>query len=288
MLRPLGDDDLEMVLQWRNHPAVRANMYNSHEISLAEHHSWWARTAQDKCRRYFVFEDEGDPSGVVAFTDIDGEQGTASWAFYAREKARKGIGTRMEVAALRYAFGELGLFKLNCEVLSHNMRVVRMHQKFGFRIEGIFRKHHRAGERRLDVYRLAMFAQDWSDCLARQAQQILDGERPRAILSLGDAHVVDLVFPEPGPVATSMVVERVCRVAEDVFPGKGVAVEMVHANMLRDVPAGRDLRLSLDILSVFGENVLLRADLHDEGVRVFSAEARCRPGGSAARMEEIA
>ncbi len=39
----------------------------------------------------------------------------------------------MEFGALRLAFETLGVTQLNCEVLSHNQGVVRLHQRFGFR-----------------------------------------------------------------------------------------------------------------------------------------------------------
>ena len=44
MLRPIKDSELELMLSWRNAPAVRENMYTTHEISLAEHAAWWERT----------------------------------------------------------------------------------------------------------------------------------------------------------------------------------------------------------------------------------------------------
>ena len=36
-LRGIKEDELELMLSWRNAPKVRENMYTRHEISLSEH-----------------------------------------------------------------------------------------------------------------------------------------------------------------------------------------------------------------------------------------------------------
>ena len=68
----------------------------------------------------------------------------------------------MEFMALDYAFDDLELFKLSCEVLSTNPLVVKMHQRFGFTEEGVFKQHRMRHDGRADVHRLALFAEDWS------------------------------------------------------------------------------------------------------------------------------
>ena len=156
-LRPLEASDLERVLAWRNHPDVRKNMYTTHEISRAEHHAWWSKVEHDKTKQYFVCVDGDEPLGVVNFVDIHPHNKTATWAFYSGVLDRRGLGSQMETLALDYAFGQLGLEKLSCEVLAFNAPVIRLHKKFGFRVEGVFRRHH-AGH---DIYRLAIFKPDW-------------------------------------------------------------------------------------------------------------------------------
>jgi len=67
----------------------------------------------------------------------------------------------MEILALDYAFNELGLHKLCCEVLAFNTPVVKLHEKFGFKVEGILRdQYHRDGQF-IDIYRLGLLASEW-------------------------------------------------------------------------------------------------------------------------------
>ena len=161
ILRLIKDPELELMLSWRNAPVVRENMYTTHEISLAEHLSWWKWASASDNQQYFMYEFKGQPLGIVGFTDIDRVNQNSSWAFYAAPNAPKGTGSRMEILALDYAFNQLGLHKLCCEVLSFNIPVIKLHEKFGFKLEGILRdQYHREGSF-IDIYRLGLLAREW-------------------------------------------------------------------------------------------------------------------------------
>lgn len=169
LLRDIRPDELELMLAWRNAPNVRANMYTRHEISLEEHLAWWANIEKKTDQRYFMYELDGSPAGVVAFAGIDHLSSNSSWAFYASPQAPKGVGSRMEFLALEQAFGGMCLHKLHCEVLAFNTPVIKLHQKFGFKIEGILRDQHLMGCTFVDVYQLGMLASEW----AAQREQML-------------------------------------------------------------------------------------------------------------------
>lgn len=159
--RSISIDMLDTVLEWRNAPKVRANMYTRHEISRQEHHDWWNRVAQASDKRYVLYQRGSEPLGVVGVTNIDRENGHACWAFYASPEAPPGTGSRMEFLALDYVFRELRLHKLYCEVLSFNTPVIKLHLKFGFQVEGTFREQHKTDEGFVDIVRLGMLAQEW-------------------------------------------------------------------------------------------------------------------------------
>lgn len=162
-LRGIKQQELELMLGWRNAPNVRANMYTRHEISMDEHLAWWARTQQRDDQRYFMYEADEIPLGIVGFNGIDRTGENSSWAFYASPEAPKGTGSKMEFLALDCAFDELGLHKLHCEVLAFNAPVIKLHQKFGFSVEGILREHHKIDEDFVDIYRLGLLASEWTE-----------------------------------------------------------------------------------------------------------------------------
>jgi UDP-4-amino-4,6-dideoxy-N-acetyl-beta-L-altrosamine N-acetyltransferase len=172
-LRGIKQQELELMLGWRNAPNVRANMYTRHEINMDEHLAWWARIQQRDDQRYFMYEAGGTPLGIIGFTGIDRTNENSSWAFYASPEAPKGTGSKMEFLALDFAFNELGLHKLHCEVLAFNSPVIKLHQKFGFSIEGKLREHHKINEDFIDIYQLGLLSTEWAEKRANMLDKLI-------------------------------------------------------------------------------------------------------------------
>ena len=63
---------------------------------------------------------------------------------------------------MEYAFTKWGLHELCCEVLAFNSTVIKLHEKFGFKVEGILREQHKLEDAFIDIFRLGMLAADWS------------------------------------------------------------------------------------------------------------------------------
>lgn len=138
IFKAVSHADSDTLWHWRNRPTVRQFMYTQHEISHDEHKAWFSHMlANTHCYFYIVYKrvdsQPDTPLGVVNL-DLDSDNRTsATWAFYAAPDAPRGSGALMEFGALSLAFETLGVTQLNCEVLSHNQGVVRLHQRFGFR-----------------------------------------------------------------------------------------------------------------------------------------------------------
>ncbi|MEX3071990.1 UDP-4-amino-4,6-dideoxy-N-acetyl-beta-L-altrosamine N-acetyltransferase [Vibrio alginolyticus] len=160
---PLAADDLEMILEWRNAPEVRSKMYTTHEISLEEHNAWFERLKEDKTKIYFIAKINNVPVGVVGFSEVNQVHGIATWAFYASPTAPRGTGSLMEYYALEYAFENLKLHKLRCEVIAFNKVVIKLHKKFGFVEEGCHRDAFYDGDAYHDVIHLGIFSREWKD-----------------------------------------------------------------------------------------------------------------------------
>lgn len=155
--------DLAQVLAWRNTPSIRRNMYTHQIISPTEHAAWFAAQSQREDVELFIYETAaGKAQGFVSFSEILPQHHRATWAFYAAEDAPKGTGSLMEFLALEHFFAREGFDKLQCEVLSFNMPVVRLHQKFGFDIEGQFKRQYWRDGDAHDIFRLALFRDTWT------------------------------------------------------------------------------------------------------------------------------
>ncbi|MRI34297.1 UDP-4-amino-4,6-dideoxy-N-acetyl-beta-L-altrosamine N-acetyltransferase [Endozoicomonas sp. OPT23] len=162
-IREIQPDEVELMLAWRNAPSVRQNMYTNHVITLAEHLKWWESTKQNNKSQYFMFESNGQPYGIIGFTGIDRLNRCTSWAFYAAPGSPRGTGSKMEFQALEYAFNTLKLNKIFCEVLSFNAAVIKLHKKFGFVEEGVFRQQHLVDGIFTDVHRLGLLESEWAE-----------------------------------------------------------------------------------------------------------------------------
>jgi UDP-4-amino-4,6-dideoxy-N-acetyl-beta-L-altrosamine N-acetyltransferase len=174
-LRPLEPADQERLYAWRNSPEVAAFMYTDHQISPEEHARWFAGLHGDPRRDYRIIEVDGVPSGPANFSDIDRVQGRAAWAYYLADPAvrGKGVGGYVEFLMIERAFGELGLRKLWCEVLITNEAVWKLHQKFGFRQEALFRAHVIKAGLPMDVMGLGLLAEDWAEARPAMVERLV-------------------------------------------------------------------------------------------------------------------
>ncbi|MNE44373.1 Spermidine N(1)-acetyltransferase [compost metagenome] len=172
ILRDIKREELELMLTWRNEPKVRRNMYTQHLISQIEHYTWWERIQGRQDKRYYMFEYEGKPCGIAAFTNLDLINRNSAWAFYSSPSAPRGTGVRMEYLMLEQAFMILNLHKLYCEILGFNKSVLSLHQKFGFEVEGIFRSQHLVDGEYFDIHRLAIFKNQWEHNRTAQLEKI--------------------------------------------------------------------------------------------------------------------
>lgn len=163
-MRPMALADIIRVREWRNLPEISAYMYSDHVISEEEHARWFGNAINDPNRRYWIIELEGEPVGLANLYDISVDHRRAYWAFYlASASVRgKGVGSYAERFVIRHTFEDLDLEKLCCEVLATNAAVVKMHQRYGFQVDGTLRRHVIKGGERVDVVTMSLLRDDWS------------------------------------------------------------------------------------------------------------------------------
>ena len=160
-LRPMTDEDTDLIVRWRNSDAVRTN-FIYRELFTPQSHRQWIETMVKTGRVVQMVicekaapsgEDaeerpgqgtsgqgtpmQGTPVGSVYIRDIDrthhkGEYGI----FIGEDSARgRGIGTAAAKLMIRYAFESLGLHKLFLRVLADNARAIGSYEKAGFKQE---------------------------------------------------------------------------------------------------------------------------------------------------------
>lgn len=163
-LREIQEEDLELMLRWRNHPSVRSGMFSQAVIEFGQHQAWFRREREKADSEWFLFLDMDEaPLGVVYFTAMDRVANHAFWGFYAAPGAPPGTGTRMGIEALDYFFEVQGFHKLNAEVLESNRRSHDFHKKLGFQVEGVFCDHYFGSNGYESVSRFGLMCVEWSE-----------------------------------------------------------------------------------------------------------------------------
>ncbi|HEX7074286.1 MAG TPA: UDP-4-amino-4,6-dideoxy-N-acetyl-beta-L-altrosamine N-acetyltransferase [Hyphomicrobiaceae bacterium] len=284
------ENDLPLVLSWRNAEDVRKNMYTSHIITEQEHRSWWDAQQSNPASRLLIFEIAGEPAGVVTFSNYTGEGGTATWAFYSGDRTRRGVGSMMERSALEYAFEKLKVRRLECEVLSFNRAVVNFHVKHGFTIEGVFRLAFKRCDEYFDIYRLSMLADEWTKHVKPALTAMADGQASfvgKELVSeldlstaavsayaaaTGDKNPIhsDVDYARamgfPGRVAHGMLVgTELSRIFSSDFPGPGTIY--VSQSMEFKAPLFVDVQaqIKLKVISQIGRRLYVETHVHQDG-----------------------
>jgi len=70
-LTPLTKADRELILPWRNAPAVGQAMHSHHEISFDEQRAWFQRRQMDPSARSDLYRDQESNGGRITFSRSD-------------------------------------------------------------------------------------------------------------------------------------------------------------------------------------------------------------------------
>jgi RimJ/RimL family protein N-acetyltransferase len=120
--------------------------------------------------------------GSCAFSQVDGENGSAMYHITIGEKDMwgRGYGTEATQLMLDHAFGTLGLHRIGLSVFSFNERAIRSYQSCGFVIEGRAREAIWRDGRWWDEISMSVLQSDWEALRGPAGGGRTTGRRPRA------------------------------------------------------------------------------------------------------------
>lgn len=145
VLRALEPSDMEALRSFHNDPDV-ANMIMgwSFPISSYEQQRWYERVVTDPFNKRFAIDtEEHGFIGISTLTDIDPKYRRAFHGIMIGAKGLhgKGYGTDAVMATMRFAFEELGLERLDGEIVEFNEASIALYtKKCGWQVEG--RRRH--------------------------------------------------------------------------------------------------------------------------------------------------
>ncbi|MHB2153630.1 UDP-4-amino-4,6-dideoxy-N-acetyl-beta-L-altrosamine N-acetyltransferase [Calditrichota bacterium GD2] len=164
--KKISEKDLEKIMNWRMKPEITKYMYTDPDLNIEKQLKWYKNHVIDNDReKYWLINVDGIDIGLVALTDIDKVNSRCYWAYYIGEfdYLGKGIGKQVELNVLTYVFDILNMNKLCCEVFTFNKKVIKLHEKFGSKVEGTLRQHIKKNNKYYDIVTMGILKEEWEN-----------------------------------------------------------------------------------------------------------------------------
>ncbi len=122
------------------------------------------RTPADGDESFLVIDLPGDgPVGSVNTTGTDRRAGRYQHGIAVHPRfRRRGFAAEAILLVQRYMFGELRYHKCEADVYAYNSASVALHERLGFRREGVLRDHEFFAGRHVDVLRFGLTAPEYA------------------------------------------------------------------------------------------------------------------------------
>lgn len=152
MLRAIESEDMELLRETINDPDTEHMVGGwSFPVSRSQQMRWYESTAADSNTVRLMIEliESHQTVGMIYLADIDWKSRQASYGIKLMKNAPhgQGIATDSELTLFSFAFEEMGLHRLNGEVVDYNTASIIMTERCGAKREGIKRKAlYKAGE----------------------------------------------------------------------------------------------------------------------------------------------
>jgi RimJ/RimL family protein N-acetyltransferase len=157
LIKPVEDEDIKPLMDLRWDADVMEYLLHD-PIGMREQKLWYESSKNDKVFSVFLKEPKGlTLIGTTGLYNINMRHQTAVLKLrIAPQVQGRGLGYKIFVLILDYAFDTLNLRKILSDNFSDNKRVAAMKEKLGFVKEGVLRKHyyHKGDFKDADVYNL--------------------------------------------------------------------------------------------------------------------------------------
>ena len=162
-LRPIQENELEMIMNWRMLPEITEYMYTDPKLTIEDQQRWYRSLHERKDIIAFMIEVDQTPCGILNVTDIDYNNKRCSWGYYMAVKEKRSLKLAMTIEwnLYDYVFDVLGMNKLEGEIFSFNKNVLRIHQMCGSNIEGELREHIFKNGNYYDVTVTGILKEEW-------------------------------------------------------------------------------------------------------------------------------
>ena len=157
----LRENHLETIRKWRMRNDITRVMYTDPIITPYEQRIWYSQVENDATQKYWVTVRDGKPIGLASFFSICQVHRSCRIGSYIAEDRDFAAVIANEYGLLKVAFDVLGMNRVQAEVLSNNMRIVKMHELEGYTTEGVLRQAICKQGMYYDIYIQSMLREEW-------------------------------------------------------------------------------------------------------------------------------
>lgn len=135
-LKPINDNDIEIMRQWRNKENITNNIFiDNRIISEEDQIRWYKRYKINKYDEMFIIKINEISVGTVALYNIDYKSGSAEFGRLLIgdiNNRGKNIALIATKAICYYGFNGLSLDRINLKVYKNNIKAINLYKKVGF------------------------------------------------------------------------------------------------------------------------------------------------------------
>jgi RimJ/RimL family protein N-acetyltransferase len=165
IIRSLRESDLQWRVDWFNDPQVSQTLIVNETIELEKTKAWFQKNQGNTSRLDCFIEDhDARPIGLVGLRQISADNHSACVYIVIGDKSYWGRGVMYSshMLLLDYAFQELKLHKIWCNVLQYNIASCITLKKIGFQIDGLLRDEFLRDGRFYSVYRMSILSEEFN------------------------------------------------------------------------------------------------------------------------------
>lgn len=126
---------------------------------------WLKKTEEDKASYVFAIR-RAESEELLGYLELDGILWNHQHCWIGiglgeRENWGRGYGREAMELALKFAFHELNLHRVQLSVFSYNQQAINLYKKLGFVQEGVFREHLQRDGQRYDMLLFGLLRREW-------------------------------------------------------------------------------------------------------------------------------
>lgn len=174
ILRAIEDSDLEKLQSWANDPEIQSMLGGWHfPVSGRDQRQWFETLSLNSPNQRFAIEVDGTGLiGTANLVAIDWQNRNAFHGMLIGDKDWRGKGLAQDtvMTIMRYAFEELGLYRIDSDIIEYNESSLRLYlDRCGWKKEGVRKDWYFRKGRRWDKILIGVTKEDYDTVASRIA-----------------------------------------------------------------------------------------------------------------------